>query len=144
MALVRNDSFRDIDRFLKQFWVSPELTRSHSMPMDVYRKGDSFLICVDLPGVAADRIDLTVEGNVLSIRAERAVPTAGEGVERTMAERPFGVFHRQLFLGTNLDSENIKASYEDGVLNVVIPLASHAKPRKIEVTPSSEANVIEG
>ena len=143
MTLVRNDSFRDIDRFLKQFWVTPEVNRFHTVPMDVYRNGDSFLVVVDLPGVSANRIDLTVENNVLSIHAERAVPTSVEGVERSLAERPYGEFRRQVYLGTNVDAEHIKASYEDGVLTVVVPIAAHAKPRRIEVSPSSETSVLD-
>ncbi|MHB2027891.1 MAG: Hsp20/alpha crystallin family protein [Acidimicrobiales bacterium] len=138
MALVRNDSFRDIDRFLKQFWVNPEFSRNHTMPMDVYRNGDSFLICVDLPGVSSEAIDLTVEDNVLTIKATRSVPTSVDGVERVIAERPFGNFQRQVFLGTSLDSENIKANYESGVLTLVIPIAPHAKPRRIEVATEGE------
>ncbi|HEY7931434.1 MAG TPA: Hsp20/alpha crystallin family protein [Acidimicrobiales bacterium] len=143
MALVRNDSFRDIDRFLKQFWVTPEINRFHAVPMDVYRNGDSFLVVVDLPGVKPASIDLTVEDNVLSIRAERSVPTSVEGVDRTVAERPFGTFQRQIHLGTKVDAENIRANYEDGVLTVVIPIAAHAKPRRIEVAVSKDANAID-
>ena len=142
MALSRGETFRDIDRFLQQFWVSPEAARDHSMPMDAYRKGDSFLICVDLPGVDPDKIELTVENSVLTIKAERQAPTSAGGVERIIAERPHGRFSRQVFLGTNLDAERINAEYEAGVLSVIIPIAEHAKPRRIDVTSRRDQQVI--
>ncbi len=143
MALVRSDTFRDIDRFLQQFWASPDASRTHSMPMDAYRKGDSFLICVDLPGVDPDAIELTVENNVLTIRAERPAPHSAEGVERMMAERPYGRFTRQVFLGTSLDSERISADYQSGVLQVAIPIAEHAKARRIEVSARDDGQVLD-
>ena len=105
MALVRSDPFRDVDRLFQQLWGAPNGpgSRSMAMPMDAYRKDDSFLIRLDLPGVRADAVDLTVEDNVLTIKAERPVPPANDRVESVIAERPFGTFTRQVFLGNNLD-----------------------------------------
>ncbi len=104
------------------------------MPMDAYRKDDSFLLQLDLPGMKADSLELTVEDNVLTIKAERPRPPASEGIESVMSERPYGTFTRQVLLGNNLDTENIRAEYEAGVLTVAIPVAEQAKPRRIEVT----------
>jgi HSP20 family protein len=109
-----------------------------AMPMDAYRKDDSFLLQLDLPGVAPDSIDLTAEDNVLTISAERPPPGKGEGVESVIAERTFGTFTRQVVLGKTLDSERIEASYEGGVLTVAIPVAEQAKPRRIEVAVGSD------
>jgi HSP20 family protein len=109
-----------------------------AMPMDAYRKDDSFLLQLDLPGVAPDSIELTVEENVLTVSAERRAPSTGEGVESVISERTFGTFTRQVVLGKTLDSERIDASYEGGVLTVVIPVAEQAKPRRIEVTVGSD------
>ncbi len=136
MALVRSDPFRDVDRLFQQLWAGQNGngSRSMAMPMDAFRKDDSFLIRLDLPGVSADAVDLTVEENVLTIKAERPVPPASDGVEVVIAERPYGTFTRQVFLGTNLDTEHIRAEYEAGVLTLAIPVAEHAKPRRIEVT----------
>jgi len=144
MALVRSDPFRDVDRLFQQLWggQNGNGARSMAMPMDAYRKDDSFLIRLDLPGVSADSVELTVEENVLTIRAERAAPPASDGVESVIAERPFGTFTRQVFLGTNLDTEHIRAEYEAGVLTLVIPVAEHAKPRRIEVTERSDHHQI--
>jgi HSP20 family protein len=138
MALVRTDPFRDVDRLFQQLWGGQNNGRVLTMPMDAYRKDDSVLIRVDLPGVELETVDLTVEENVLTIKAERPVPPAADGVESVVSERPYGTFTRQVFLGTNLDTEHIEAEYEAGVLTVVIPVAAHAKPRRIEVKASPE------
>ena len=142
MALVRSDPFRDVDRLFQQLWAAQNGGRSMAMPMDAYRKDDSFLIRLDLPGVQADSVDLTVEDNVLTIRAERTAPPPTEGIEPVISERPYGTFTRQVFLGSNLDTEHIRADYESGVLTVVIPVADHAKPRRIEVTTRSDQQQI--
>jgi HSP20 family protein len=136
MALVRSDPFRDVDRLLQQLWggQNGNGSRSMAMPMDAFRKDDSFLMRLDLPGVSADAVDLTVEENVLTIKADRPAPPASDGVEVVIAERPYGTFTRQVFLGTNLDTEHIRAEYEAGVLTLAIPVADHARPRRIEVT----------
>lgn len=127
--LMRTDPFRELDR-LSEVLGTP--MRPAAMPIDAYRKGESFLVQLDLPGVEADSIDLTVERNVLTIRAQRSRPEA-EGVEMIIAERPQGSFSRQLFLGETLDTEHIKAEYVDGVLTLNLPIAESAKPRKVSV-----------
>ena len=92
------------------------------MPMDAYRVGDEFVVAFDLPGVSPDAIELDVERNVLTVKAERRpVATGTEHVEMQVAERPLGVFSRQLFLGDTLDSERISAHYDAGVLTLRIP-----------------------
>jgi HSP20 family protein len=136
MALVRSDPFRDVDRLFQQLWggQSGSAARPMAMPMDAYRKNGSFLIQLDLPGVNADSVDLTVEEDVLTIKAERPAPPTAEEVESVIAERPFGSFTRQVFLGTNLDTEHIRTEYDAGVLTLTIPVAEHAKARRIEIT----------
>jgi HSP20 family protein len=141
MALVRSDPFRDVDRLFQQLWTAQQNgPKSMAMPMDAYRKNDSFLLQLDLPGVQSESVELTVEDNVLTITAERPAPPQSEGVESVIAERPFGTFTRQVVLGKTLDTEHIQASYEVGVLTVVIPVAEKAKPRRIEVTATSGEN----
>ena len=142
MALVRSDPFREVDRLFQQIWGTQSSPRSMAMPMDAYRKDDSFLIRVDLPGVENDSIELTVEDDVLTIKAERLAPPNSEGVEQTIAERSFGTFIRQVLLGTKLQTDQIKADYEAGVLTIVIPVAEHAKPRKIAVQSHSDQRVL--
>lgn len=138
MALVRSDPFRDVDRLFQQVLGGQGGGRSMAMPMampmDAFRKDDSFLIRLDLPGVDPESIDLTVEDNVLTVKAERPVPPSTEGIEPVISERPYGTFTRQVFLGANLDVGRTEAEYQGGVLTLVIPVAEHAKPRRIEVT----------
>ena len=139
MALVRSDPFRDVDRLLQQMWSAQQSgPRPMAMPMDAYRKCESFLLQLDLPGVAPDSIELTVEDNVLTISAERPEPPKGDGIESVIAERTFGTFTRQVVLGKTLDSDRIEATYEGGVLTVAIPVAEQAKPRRIEVSVGSD------
>ncbi len=113
--LMRTDPFREFDRLAQQLTgaVAPGTwSRPSPMPMDAYRSGDEYVIVFDLPGVSPDAIDLDVERNVLTVKAERRPVALAEGVEMQVAERPLGVFSRQLFLGDTLDSERISASYE--------------------------------
>ncbi|MEU6868933.1 Hsp20/alpha crystallin family protein [Streptomyces sp. NPDC046876] len=128
--LMRTDPFRELDRLTQQ--VLGTAARPAAMPMDAYRSGDTFVVELDLPGVDPESIDLDVERNVLTVRAERH-PSADEDSEVLIAERPAGNFSRQLFLGETLDTERIDAAYEAGVLRLRIPVADQAKPRKITI-----------
>jgi HSP20 family protein len=128
--LMRTDPFREFDRLAQQVFGSDH--RPAAMPMDAYRSGDDFVVHFDLPGVDPETIDLDVERNVLNVHAERRSP-APEGAEMIAAERPTGVFSRQLFLGDTLDADRVDASYDAGVLTLRIPVAEKAKPRKIQV-----------
>lgn len=132
--LMRTDPFRDLDRLTEAMLGTR--SRPAVMPMDAYRDNDHFVIHLDLPGVNADSIDLTVEQNVLTVHAERK-PVQGESGESVVAERPHGVFSRQVFLGDTLDADNLSAGYEAGVLTITIPIAEKAKPRKVEITGDS-------
>jgi HSP20 family protein len=129
MLLRTTDPFRDFDRLANQ--VFGTTNRPAVMPMDAWREGDVFQLEFDLPGVASESIDLDVERNVLTVRAER-VARNGDW-EMLASERPRGVFSRQLVLGDNLDLERIEAHYDGGVLRLSIPVAERAKPRRIEV-----------
>jgi HSP20 family protein len=129
--LVRTDPFRELDRFTQQLLGTT--ARPAAMPMDAYRDGDTFYVHFDLPGISADSIDLTVEQNVLTVRAERKPDQPGSA-EMIVAERPAGVFTRQVFLGDTLDAENLAADYNAGVLTLTIPVHEQAKPRTIQVT----------
>jgi len=132
--LMRTDPFRELDRMAQQlFGATGTSARPAVMPMDAYRDGEQFVVHFDLPGVDPSSIDLDVERNVLTVKAERT-STYAENVEVQAAERPRGVFSRQLFLGDTLDADRIEASYDAGVLTLRIPIAEKAKPRKIEIT----------
>jgi HSP20 family protein len=131
--LMRTDSFRELDRFTQQlFGQNGTWSRPAVMPMDAYRDGEQYVVHFDLPGLEPSSVDLNVERNVLTVKAER-IPSYGEDVELQVAERPRGVFSRQLFLGDTLDADRVEASYDAGVLTLRIPVAEKAKPRKIEI-----------
>jgi HSP20 family protein len=138
MMLMRTDPFRDLDRWTQQVWGTA--ARPAVMPMDAWREGEEFIVELDLPGVKHDSLDLDVERNVLTVRAERA--GLDQNREMVSAERPRGVFSRQLFLGDNLDADRIEASYQDGVLRLIIPVAQKAKPRRIKIASSEDKTAI--
>jgi HSP20 family protein len=138
MVLMRTDPFRDLDRLTQE--VFGTAARPAVMPMDAWRDGEQFIVEFDLPGVQADSLGLDVERNVLTVRAVR--PGLDQSREMVSAERPRGVFSRQLFLGDNLDTDRIEASYHDGVLRLTIPVAERAKPRRIEISHNGDRTPI--
>lgn len=135
--LIRTDPFRELDRLTAQLMGTT--ARPAVMAMDAWREDDRFVVEFDLPAVAVDSIDLDVERNVLTVRAERRSPT-GPNVELIAAERPRGVISRQVILSDALDTEHIDASHESGVLRLTIPVAEKAKPRKITIASDAARN----
>jgi HSP20 family protein len=128
--LMRTDPFRDIDRMFEQ--LAGTTSRPAVMHVDAERDGDWFNVYFDLPGVDPGSIDLTVERNVLSVKAQRQRQSK-DGVESVISERPMGVFSRQLFLGDTLDTDKLEATYDNGVLSLRIPVSDKAKPRKVSI-----------
>lgn len=137
--LMRTDPFRELDRLTQQ--VFGTAARPAAMLMDAYRDGDSFYIHFDLPGIKPDSINLTVEQNVLTVRAERG-PVRANGSEMIVSERPHGVFTRQVFLGESLDADKVSADYTAGVLTLTIPVREAAKPRSIQITSSDDRQAV--
>ena len=134
MTVLRFDPFQEFDRLSRQMLGTGRGPRS--MPMEAYRRGEQFFIHLDLPGVNPDDVQLTVERNVVSVRAERR-SLWREGDEVLVDETPQGSFGRQLFLGDNLDSGRLEASFDQGILTLTIPVAEQAKPRRIQVSARS-------
>jgi HSP20 family protein len=130
MAVMRFDPFRDFDRLTEQVFG---VRGMRMLPMEAYRRGDQFLVHLDLPGVNPDDVSITLERNVVAIRADRRSPRQ-EGDEVLIDERPQGSFTRQLFLGENLDAERLNASYDKGVLTLTIPVSEQAKPRRVQIS----------
>jgi HSP20 family protein len=129
---MRFDPYREMDRFAQMLTQQTGPAHQAAMPMDAYRDGYRFIVNFDLPGVDPASLDLTVEKNVLTVRAERTWQPE-EGQEVVIAERPQGTFTRQLLMGENLDAEHVQASYDQGVLTLMIPVAEQAKPHKVAV-----------
>ena len=128
--LLRFEPFREFDRITEELLSAG---RARQIPVDAYRRGDEFKIHLDMPGVDPSSIELTVEKDVLSVRATRTWAQV-EGDEIQVTERAQGEFGRQLFLGESLDRDHVAAVYEDGVLTITIPVAEQAKPHKVEIT----------
>jgi HSP20 family protein len=128
--LMRYEPFRDFDRLTEELLSE---RRARQIPVDAYRRGNEFKIHLDLPGVDSRFIELTVEQDLLTVRATRAWERT-DGDQIQIAERPQGEFSRQLFLGEGLDRDHITANYQNGVLTLTIPVAEEAKPRKVEIT----------
>lgn len=126
--LFRYDPFRDMERQFDRILGNT----SSALPLDAFRRGDEFVVEMDLPGVSRDSIDITVERNVLTVSAERA-PQRDDDWERLITERSHGTFRRELYLGQGLDTSQVKADYHDGVLTLLIPVAETSKPRKVEL-----------
>jgi HSP20 family protein len=131
--LMRFDPFRELDQLAEQF---RDRGRMRLMVLDAYRTGDIFHVDFDLPGIEPESIDVTVDKNILSVKAERHWDT--EGVDVVVCERAVGTFTRQLLLSDCLDTENVSASYENGVLRLALPVAEKAKVRHVEVTASGK------
>lgn len=124
------DPFRELDRFAANLLDSQQGPRL--MPIDLHRDGDHYILNADLPGIDPGSVDVDVDGQLLTIRAERT-PRSQEGVKWLAHERPSGSFLRQLNLGDGIDTQSISATYDNGVLSVMIPVSERAKPRKVEI-----------
>lgn len=130
------DPFNELDRLASVLLQSRPGPRV--MPVDLYRDGDRYILSADLPGVDPGSVDIDVDGQLLTIRAQRSAARA-DGAKWLLQERPAGTYLRQFSIGEGVDSANISASYEDGVLRLVIPVSERAKPRKVQVMTQNSA-----
>lgn len=133
------DPFRDLDRLAAGMLDAQQGPRF--MPIDLHREGDHYILNADLPGVDPGSVDVDVDGQVLTIRAERT-SRSQEGEQWLARERPSGSFLRQFNLGDGIDTEKISANYENGVLNLMMPVSERAKPRKVEITSSGTSRQV--
>jgi HSP20 family protein len=142
--VLRFDPFRDLDRMTEQLLgVSPGTNRApRFMPMDLYRSGDHYVLHADLPGVDPGSVDVQAENGTLTIKAQRSERTE-DGVQWITSERFTGTYMRQLALGDNIDTDQIAATYENGVLTVTLPVAERAKPRRIQVSSVGQPQTID-
>ncbi|MCQ8833570.1 Hsp20/alpha crystallin family protein [Streptomyces malaysiensis] len=142
--LMRTDPFRELDRLAQHLTGPGTWSRPSAMAMDAYREGDEYVVAFDLPGVSPEAIDIDVERNMLTVKAERRPVAKADDVHMELSERPLGVFSRQIVLADTLDTEKIKADYDTGVLTLRIPIAERAKPRKIAIGGESSRKEISG
>ncbi|MEU8221428.1 Hsp20/alpha crystallin family protein [Kribbella sp. NPDC048915] len=137
--MIRTDPFQLFDQLTRQF--TDQWTARNAIPMDAYRSDDAYVLSFDLPGVSPEAIDVNVERNVLTVKAERPGLTVHDGDQVQVSERPHGTFTRQIVLGDNLDTDHIEAGYEAGVLKLRIPIAEQSKARKIEISGSDRKQI---
>ncbi|MGW0363808.1 Hsp20/alpha crystallin family protein [Streptomyces sp. NPDC002990] len=143
--LMRTDPFRELDRLTQQLMgTEGTWSRPTAVPMDAFREGDTYVIAMDLPGVSTDAIDIDVERNMLTVKAERRPRGESDAVEMELSERPLGVFSRQVMLADTLDTEKIEAEYENGVLTLRMPIMERARPRRIAVSGDAGPRQISG
>ncbi|MFE3268047.1 Hsp20/alpha crystallin family protein [Streptomyces sp. NPDC059215] len=142
--LMRTDPFRELDRLAQHLMGPGTWSRPSVMPMDAYRDGDQYVIAFDLPGIDPDALDIDVERNMLTVRAERRPLARSESAQTELSERPLGVFSRQVVLADTLDTECIAADYDAGVLTLRVPIAERARPRKISVRSTGERKELNG
>jgi HSP20 family protein len=131
VTLLRFDPFSELNRLTERTLAQAART----MPMEALRRGDEFAVYLDLPGINPDDVDVTVENNVVSIRARRE-PQRQEGDEVIADERSYGEFTRQLFLGEDPDPDGLTADISNGVLTLRIPISAASKPRRIALGSS--------
>jgi HSP20 family protein len=142
--LMRTDPFRELDRIAQQLVGPGTWSRPSAMAMDAFREGDEYVVAFDIPGVKPEAIDIDVERNMLTVKAERRPVASSDDAQMELSERPLGVFSRQLVLADTLDTERINADYESGVLTLRIPIAERAKPRKVQIGANSSRKEIAG
>ncbi|WP_071338027.1 Hsp20/alpha crystallin family protein [Streptomyces albidoflavus] len=142
--LMRTDPFREFDRIARELTVPGTWSRPTAMPMDACREGDTYVVFFDLPGVDPEAIEIDIERNMLTVKAERRPAGNAEHVRMEIAERPLGVFSRQLVLADTLDTEQVRADYDAGVLTLRIPIAERAKRRRVKIEQGESHRQITG
>ncbi len=143
MTLERWNPFaemRRMDEALNRIWhggaSGVETDIPWAAPVDVVRDGDDIIVRASLPGVEVENIDVTVEGEALTIKAQSAASSESGGDGYLLKERRTGSFHRSLALPESVDFGNAESSYKDGVLTVKLPKRESAKSRRLEVVAS--------
>lgn len=133
------DPFSELDRIAQALTSSNRGGAPRFMPVDLFRDENQYVLSADLPGIDPGSVDIDVDGQLLTIRAERT-PDTREGSRWLAQERPHGSYMRQFSLGEGVDVANISAVYDNGVLNVILPVSPKAKSRKIDVLSPTRAD----
>jgi HSP20 family protein len=120
---------RVMNRLAQDAWTGYGLTP----PADVHESPADFKVVLDLPGLDAKALDIHVENDTLSVKAERSQPRPPEGEAVHRTERAYGTFFRSFALPKTVDATRVEARYEHGVLTIVLPKRDEAKPRTIPV-----------
>jgi HSP20 family protein len=133
MRLVHWDPFQDLAQLNRRFQPLDDAGKAWSPAVDIFEKGDELVIRAEVPGVERDSIDVKVEDNTLILSGERVRETEGEDTQAYRRERVYGSFVRSFSLPKTVDATRISAAYKNGVLDIRLPKAEEAKPRRIEI-----------
>jgi HSP20 family protein len=112
--------------------------------LDISERKDAYVVTVEVPGVKADDLDITLEDGLLTIRGERRFTQETSEQQFHRVERRYGSFRRSITLPSQVQADQIEASFEDGLLEVVVPKAEEAKPKKISVRAGGGRQQVEG
>lgn len=149
MTLTRWEPFRDLltlsDRMNRMFndptfrlMTPAEPVSGWFPPVDIHEESDRIVLRAEIPGVHSDDIDVSVENNTLTLRGEKKQETEVDNDNAYRLERFYGSFSRSFVLSTKINPEQIKATFRDGVLEVVVPKAEEVRPKKIKVLGTGE------
>jgi HSP20 family protein len=111
------------------------MTSAWAPALDISERKDAYLVNVELPGLKPEDLDITMEDGLLTIQGERHVAHDSSEQQFHRSERRFGTFRRSITLPAHAMAEGIEASFEDGVLQILVPKAEEAKPKRIQVRP---------
>jgi HSP20 family protein len=111
--------------------------------LDISERKDAYLVTVELPGVKLDDLTITLEDGMLTIQGERQFADDSSDQQFHRVERRYGAFRRSITLPTHVQADAVEASFEDGVLQIMVPKAEEAKPKRIQVRPGSQREAIE-
>ena len=103
--------------------------------LDISERKDAYLVTVELPGLKPEDLDITMEDGLLTIQGERQFTSESSEQQYHRVERRYGAFRRSITLPAHVTAEGIQASFEDGVLQILVPKAEEAKPKRIQVRP---------
>jgi HSP20 family protein len=124
---------QNLDAFLRSNWLESSLSGGGSYPpINVFHKGDDFMIVVELPGVQSSSIDIQVRRNTIRISGTKSVEY-DKNLSMHRRERLAGRFDRTVALPVEIDAERVKAECRNGILGVLLPRAERDKPRSVKV-----------
>jgi HSP20 family protein len=150
MVMQRWDPFRDLrqmDETMNRLWRGyggvPAGTEDWNISMDVIQRPDEIVVKASMPGIKAEAVDLAIEDNILTLRADRKPDFEDDKSVYLVQERPTGSFYRALRLPETVDANKVQSTYENGVLTIVLPKAEEKKKKQIKIQIGSGSKAIE-
>ena len=113
------------------------MTTAWAPALDISERKDAYLVTVELPGLKPEDLDITMEDGLLTIQGERQFTSESSEQQFHRVERRYGAFRRSITLPAQVQADHIEATFDNGVLQIVVPKAEEAKPKRIQVRPGS-------